>query len=97
MHKANGWQNLCRRFFILGIIKCTHSTNMIYSVDIIWGRVFYKNPCLKGDNYTCELPNPLGSYITPLFVDHLPNKPPSLEHITTFYACKHYYPSNRLE
>ena len=84
MHKDNIWQNAGREFFSQ-IIKSGHSINMIYCIYIICGRVFYKNPCLKGDSYIHELPTPLSLFITALFVDHHPNKPPLLEDITTFY------------
>ena len=42
----------------------------------------------------CATCNPLGLYITALFLDHHMNNPSSLE---ILYVCKCYHPSNRLK
>ena len=67
------WQNVDRGFFVSRILKFGHSMNMIYCIDTIYGRIFYKYPSLEADSYICEIPIPSGIYIAALFTDHHPN------------------------
>ena len=79
----------------------------IYSLLVLWtwatalklsvGRGFYKNSSLKGHSHICEIPSPISTYISTFFVDHHPNKPPSLKDMTKLHVCKHYYLSKRLK
>ena len=53
MGEDSAWQNLGRGFFVLRIMKYSHSTNMIYCIDTICGGLFYKKSLLKKEIVTC--------------------------------------------